>query len=120
MSSTPAERPRKEATSEGMFGHPSHLQKPPQEPSYRSGSESSVSATRRDIQCPNAGDRAASSSDLVSRAVGRKCVDDEDADSDVGDRPDRVVRHPPDSTDGNDSPGEDADPASNLGTAHDD
>ena len=47
-------------------------------------------------------------------AMDRKGIDDEDAHHDVGQRPDRVVGHPPDGADGHHCPGEDTDPSTDL------
>ncbi len=47
-------------------------------------------------------------------AMDRKGIDDEDAHHDVGERPDRVVGHPPDGADGHHCPSEDTDPSTDL------
>ena len=52
--------------------------------------------------------------DHFTISVDGESVDDEDADRDVRQRPDRVVRHPPDGADGHHGPGEYPEPSTEL------
>jgi hypothetical protein len=69
----------------------------------------------RGVGCPRPAGHAEFPSFAFPAAVRRTGVDDENADPDVGQRPDRVVRHPPDRADRHHGSGNDPDPATELG-----